>query len=59
MREHNIREEAIRHLIITHGHADHFRTIDILEFASRLSRPLIVYGDAMVRDALDFAARNR
>ena len=52
LHEYHISEEAIRHLIITHGHPDHFRPTDILGFASRLPHPLIVYGNTMIRDAL-------
>ena len=59
LHEYHIEESAIRHLIITHGHHDHFRPLDILAFAARLPHPLTVYANEAVISALDFAACNR
>jgi len=46
----------IRHLVISHGHCDHFQPEKVLDFAEKLSGPLQIYGNTMIRDALDFAA---
>jgi len=56
--EYGIRREAIRNVVITHGHYDHFQPAAILEFASGLPHPVAVYGNATVGHALDFAARH-
>ena len=47
--------DTIRHLLITHGHRDHFQPVTILEFAARLHHTLQIYGNGMVGDALEFA----
>ena len=52
----DVETDAIRHLLITHGHWDHFQPEAILEFAARLPHVLQVYGNAMVGDALEFVA---
>ena len=49
-----IAKRGIRHLLISHGHYDHFQPVEILRFAESLPHPLRVYGAAMVRDALRF-----
>ena len=54
-----IPHERIRHLVVSHGHYDHFYPEKVLDFADRLSRPLRIYGNRMIRDALDFAASYR
>lgn len=56
LRKFGIDEHAIRHLLITHGHRDHFQPVAILDFAARLPHALQVYGNGMVGDALEFAA---
>lgn len=53
-----IEREAIRNVIITHGHYDHFQPLEIMELASRLPHPLVVYGNDSVGYALDFAAHH-
>lgn len=50
---------SIRHLLITHGHFDHFQPLAICEFASCQPQPLEVYGNEMVGQALEFAATHR
>jgi phosphoribosyl 1,2-cyclic phosphate phosphodiesterase len=59
LRGFGIPEASLRHLLITHGHFDHFMPVAIHELASTLPHRLHVYGSAMVRDALDFAAQYR
>jgi len=54
-----IDEKAIGNVIITHGHADHFQPMEILKLATRRPRPLTVYGNVMVKAALDFVCHNR
>ena len=54
----NIEATAIRHLLISHGHMDHFQPIEILRFADLLPHPLQVYGNTMVGDALEFCREN-
>lgn len=54
-----VKAETIRHLLITHGHFDHFQPLAIMEIASRLAQPLEVYGNEMVGQALEFAATYR
>ena len=49
-----IEGHSIRHLLVSHGHYDHFNPVELLRFAESLPHPLAVYGNAMVRDALDF-----
>ena len=51
-----IPKEFVRHLLITHGHYDHFRPVAIQHFAATLPHPLAVYGSRTVKDALGFAA---
>lgn len=48
----------IRHLFVTHGHSDHFQPEEILRFAAGLPGPLAVYGNTMIRDALEFCRNN-
>jgi phosphoribosyl 1,2-cyclic phosphate phosphodiesterase len=50
---------SIRHLLITHGHFDHFMPAEVHEFAQGMERPLKVYGNATVRDSLDFVTAHR
>ena len=47
---------AIRHLLITHGHWDHFQPRAVLNLAADLGEPLPVYGTSVIGAALDFAA---
>ena len=49
---------VIKHLFVSHGHFDHFQPLEILRFAESLPQPLMVYGNTMVRDALDFCGQN-
>ncbi len=49
---------AIRHLLITHGHWDHFQPRAVLELATDLEQPLPVYGTSVIGAALDFAAQH-
>ena len=49
---------AIRHLLITHGHWDHFQPRAVLNLAADLGEPLPVYGTSVIGAALDFAARH-
>ncbi len=51
-----IETDLVRHLLITHGHWDHFQPLAIIDFARGLPHPLQVYGNEMVTAALDFAA---
>lgn len=52
----SIPKDSIRHLLIAHGHYDHFRPVRIHNFARELSHPLSVYGNGTIIDALDFAS---
>ncbi len=54
-----IDRDSIRHLLITHGHHDHFRPLEIMRFGENLPHRLTVYGNTMVKDALEFCAGNR
>lgn len=54
-----VERRSIRHLLVSHGHYDHFNPVEILRFAETLAHPLVVYGNTMVRDALEFCRRNR
>lgn len=56
--EYGIQGEALRHVIITHGHYDHFQPPAIFALASRLPHPLKLYGNQTVGHALDFAAHH-
>jgi len=56
--EFGISRRAIKHLFVSHGHYDHFQPREILCFAESLPQPLVVYGNTMVRDALDFCRCN-
>jgi len=56
IKKYGVEEDLIRHLLITHGHWDHFQPEAILEFAARLPHVLQIYGNAMVGNALEFAA---
>ena len=49
--------QSVRHLLVTHGHADHFHPLEILRLAAGLPHALNVYGNTMVKDALEFCAR--
>jgi phosphoribosyl 1,2-cyclic phosphate phosphodiesterase len=51
-------EKSIRHLLVSHGHFDHFQPTEILRFADSLPHPLAVYGNTMVRNALEFCKSN-
>lgn len=44
---------TIRHLLISHGHYDHFHPLEIIRFAANLPHPLRVYGNGMVIDNLE------
>ena len=59
LHDYDIDENSIHNIIITHGHSDHFQPIEIMDFAAHLSHPLTVYGNIMVKNALDFIFRNR
>ena len=59
MRSFGIREEAIRHLLITHAHDDHFQPLAILDATSGLPHPWTVYGNTTVNHAMDFASTHR
>jgi phosphoribosyl 1,2-cyclic phosphate phosphodiesterase len=50
--------DGIRHLLITHGHFDHFQPLAVLELAAGMSQPLQVYGTAVIGSALAFAAEH-
>jgi len=58
LEEFGIDRDAIRHLFVSHGHFDHFQPVEILSFAESLPQPLVVYGNTMVRDALEFCRDN-
>jgi len=51
--------ERIRYLVVSHGHYDHFYPGKVLDFVDKLSSPLRIHGNGMIRDALDFAATYR
>ncbi len=53
-----VEASEIRHLLISHGHFDHFQPIEILRFAESLPHPLQVYGNNMVRASLEFCRDN-
>lgn len=59
MRICGIDKESIHHLVITHGHKDHFQPVAIHNFASILPHPLTIYGNRMVKNSLDFATTYR
>ena len=52
-----IAAETIRHLIITHGHFDHFNPQRICNFSLTLPQPLQIYGNTMISNAMEFAAK--
>lgn len=54
----DIDRNLIKHLLVTHGHYDHFQPVEILRFAESLPHPLAVYGNTMMRDAFDFCRDN-
>jgi phosphoribosyl 1,2-cyclic phosphate phosphodiesterase len=54
-----IAEQDLRHLVVSHGHYDHFYPDKVLDFTERQPAPLRIYGNSMIRDALEFAAGNR
>ena len=49
---------AIRHLLITHGHWDHFQPRAILDLAERIVGGLDVYGNELIGRSLAFAVAN-
>ena len=55
--------QIIEHLIITHGHGDHFEPLVILDFAQKrktdLGQPLNIYGNHKICDSMQFAATQR
>jgi len=53
-----VEASSIRHLLISHGHYDHFQPVGILRFAETLPHPLAVYGNTMVNDELTFCRDN-
>lgn len=53
-----VEASSIRHLLISHGHYDHFQPAEILRFAETLPHPLAVYGNTMADDALTFCRDN-
>jgi len=55
----NVPEGAIRHLVTTHSHYDHFQPTRVPELARRSSDGLNVYGSSTITDALDFAGQYR
>lgn len=59
MRAYGVRKEAIRHLLITHPHYDHFQPVAIQEFSAGLPHRLKVYGGNAVIDSLEFAKAYR
>ena len=54
-----IQEECIRHLLVSHGHQDHFQPMAMLDLAARLPKGLTVHGNTTVRNALDFASMHQ
>jgi phosphoribosyl 1,2-cyclic phosphate phosphodiesterase len=58
LRHYEIDPSSIRHLLIGHGHFDHFQPLEIIRFAASLPHPLAVYGNGMVIDALEFCRDN-
>ena len=50
--------EDIRHLLVTHGHWDHFQPLAVLELAAGLAQPLQVYGSPVIGASLEFAAQH-
>lgn len=59
MQAYGIPEEAVRHLLITHAHDDHFQPLAILDATSGLPHPWTVYGNTTVAHAMDFASTHR
>lgn len=51
--EYGIDPASIEHLLISHGHYDHFQPLEIIRFAASLPHPLNVFGNTMVIDALE------
>ena len=47
---------GLHHLLLTHGHWDHFQPRAILELASRLPDGLDIYGNELIGRSLEFAA---
>jgi len=54
-----IQRDSVRHLLISHGHYDHFQPVATLSFAESLPHELTVYGNTMVGDALEFSREQR
>lgn len=57
MAEYGIDPGSIRHLLISHGHFDHFQPLEIIRFAASLPHPLVVYGNGMVTEALELCRK--
>ncbi|MBD05283.1 MAG: hypothetical protein CME24_13150 [Gemmatimonadetes bacterium] len=51
--QYSIDPTSIEYLLISHGHFDHFQPVEIMRFAAGLSKPLKVFGNSMVIDALE------
>jgi beta-lactamase family protein len=51
-----VEEKDVHHLLISHGHQDHFQPMALLDLAARLPHQLTLHGNATVGNALDFAA---
>ena len=49
----------IRHLVITHAHFDHFNPQSIWDFSLALPQMLHIYGNSIIREAMEFAAKYR
>ncbi len=58
LRDYAVDIKPIRNILITHGHNDHFQPLEIMDFASHLPHLLTVYGNNMVKDAMEFASLN-
>jgi phosphoribosyl 1,2-cyclic phosphate phosphodiesterase len=55
IRQRGVEPSAIRHLLITHGHFDHFQPTAILDMAESTGRQFTLYGSHGVVQALEFA----
>lgn len=58
LEEYGIDPSSIEHLLISHGHFDHFQPLEIIRFSASLPHPLKVYGNSMVVDTLEFCREN-
>ena len=54
-----IPRDSVPYLLVSHGHYDHFQPVATLSFAESLPHELAVYGNTMVRDALEFSREHR